>query len=65
MLIIMRQGLSGGTGGNEPSCQFRRHKRCRFDPWLGKILWRRAQQPTPVFLPGGLLSVVFQRVGQN
>ena len=23
-----------------------------FDPWVGKILWRRAQQPTPVFLPG-------------
>ena len=26
MLIIMRQGLSGGTGGKEPSCQFRRHE---------------------------------------
>ena len=23
-----------------------------FHPWVGKILWRRAQQPTPVFLPG-------------
>ena len=22
------------------------------DPWDGKIPWRRAQQPTPVFLPG-------------
>ena len=22
------------------------------DPWVGKIPWRRAQQPTPVFLPG-------------
>ena len=27
-------------------------KRCRFDPWVGKIPWRRAWQPTPVFLPG-------------
>ena len=27
-------------------------KRRRFDPWVGKIPWRRAQQPTPVFLPG-------------
>ena len=26
-----------------------RHK---FDPWVGKISWRRAWQPTPVFLPG-------------
>ena len=24
----------------------------RFYPWVGKILWRRAWQPTPVFLPG-------------
>ena len=23
-----------------------------FDPWVGKILWRRAWQPAPVFLPG-------------
>ena len=23
-----------------------------FDPWIGKIPWRRAWQPTPVFLPG-------------
>ena len=32
--------------------QFRRHKRCKFNPWIGKIPWRRAWQPTPVFLPG-------------
>ena len=24
----------------------------RFDPWVGKIPWSRAWQPTPVFLPG-------------
>ena len=24
----------------------------RFDPWVGKILWRRKWQPTPVLLPG-------------
>ena len=23
-----------------------------FDPWVGKIPWRRNWQPTPVFLPG-------------
>ena len=32
--------------------QCRRHRRCGFDPWVGKIAWRRAWQPTPVFLPG-------------
>ena len=24
----------------------------RFDPWVGKISWRRKWQPTPIFLPG-------------
>ena len=23
-----------------------------FDPWVGKVPWRRARQPIPVFLPG-------------
>ena len=41
-----------GTSGKEPTCQCRRCKRLRFDPWVGKIPWRRAWQPTPVFLPG-------------
>ena len=44
--------IPGGTSGKEPSCQCRRHKRRGFDPWVGKILWRRAWQPTPVFLLG-------------
>ena len=26
--------------------------RSRFDPWVGKIPWRKAWLPTPVFLPG-------------
>ena len=24
----------------------------RYEPWVGKISWRREWQPTPVFLPG-------------
>ena len=35
--------------GKESSCQCWRG---RFDPWVGKIPWRRKWQPTPVFLPG-------------
>ena len=27
-------------------------KRCGFDPWVRKIPWKRAWQPTAVFLPG-------------
>ena len=44
--------FSGGSSGKVPACQCRRCKRCRFDPSVGKISWRRACQPTSVFLPG-------------
>ena len=36
----------------ESACQYRSHQRCGFDPWIRKLPWRRAWQPTPVFLPG-------------
>ena len=36
----------------ESACRYRRHNRCGFDPWVGKIPWRRKWQPIPVFLPG-------------
>ena len=45
-------GFCGGTSGEEPTCQGRKRKRCGFDPWVGKIPWRRAWQPTPVFWTG-------------
>ena len=41
-----------GSAGKEPACQCSRHKRHRFNPWVGKIPWRRKWQPTPVFSPG-------------
>ena len=43
-------GFPGGLSDKEPACRCRRCKRCRFDPWVGKIPWRRAQQPIPIFL---------------
>ena len=59
--------------GKKSTCQNRRCKRHRFDPWIGKIPWRRELLPTPVFLPGesheqepgGLQSMGSQRVGHN
>ena len=30
----------------------RRRQRSGFNPWVGKIPWRKKWQPTPVFLPG-------------
>ena len=50
--LRQRLDFPGGTSGKEPACQYRRHKRQGFDPWVRKISWRRAWQPTPVFLPG-------------
>ena len=40
----------GGASG--PECSCRRCKRCGLDTWVRKIPWRRAWQPTPVFLLG-------------
>ena len=51
-----------------------KYKNHRFDPWVWKIPWRRAWQPTLVFLPGeiscteepgGLQSMGLQRVGHD
>ena len=47
--IIPILGFPGGASGKELSCQRRRQGRCKFDPWVRKIPWRRN---TPVFLPG-------------
>ena len=36
----------------DPPANARDVKRLTLDPWVGKIPWRKAWQPTPVFLPG-------------
>ena len=41
-------GISWWLRGKEYTWQCRR---CRFDPWVRKISWRRKWQTTPVFLP--------------
>ena len=38
--------------GKDFTCQCRKCKRHRFNPWAGNIPWRRKWQPIPVFLPG-------------
>ena len=42
-------GFPGSSVGKESACQCRRPG---FEPWVGKIPWRRKWQPSPVFLPG-------------
>ena len=46
------RGFPGGASGKESACQYRRSRRAAFDLWVGKMSWKRACQPTPVFLPG-------------
>ena len=48
--VWMEGWFTGGANGKEPPCQCRRNKRCGFDPWVGKMPWRRAWPPTPIFL---------------
>ena len=45
-------GFPGNATCKEPACQCRRHERQGFNPWIGKVPWRRTWQPTPVVLPG-------------
>ena len=45
-------GFPSGASAKEPAYQCWRCKRRRFDPGVGKIPWRRAWKPPPVFLPG-------------
>ena len=51
-LLYCPQGLPDGASGKEPAYQCSKHKRCGFDSWIGKRLWRKTWQSTPVFLPG-------------
>ena len=45
-------GLPRWLSGKQSVCKYRRRKRREFDSWVGKMLWRRKWQPTPVFLHG-------------
>ena len=74
LYIPWLRGFPGGTSGKELACQWRRGKRRRFDPWIGKIppekgmalhsrmcAWRIPW--TKVF--GGVQSIGPQRVVHN
>ena len=45
-------GLPWWLSSKESTCRCRRRTKHGFDPWVGKIPWRRKCQPAPVFLPG-------------
>ena len=58
-------GFPGVASGIEPACQCGRHKRHGFDSWVRKIPWRRAFQPTPVFMPGESYGQRSHRVAKS
>ena len=45
-----------GTSGKEPTCQCRRCKRLRFDPWVGKIPGGRHGNPLQYSFLGNLMD---------
>jgi len=55
----------------ETTCQCRRHKRLGFDPWVGKIPWKRSRELLQYIAwriawieePNELLSIGSQTVG--
>ena len=48
MPLCINRGFLGGLDGKESAC----NGRPGFDPWVGKLPWRRKRLPTPIFLPG-------------
>ena len=71
MWCIWASQVPGGSSGKELACQRRTHRRRGFILLVRKIPWKRAWQPTPVFLPeespwteelGGLQSMGSKRV---
>ena len=66
--LILSNNWCGFPGGSD--CKEIRLQcgRPGFDPWVGKIPWRRKWQPTPVFLPGeshGRRSLVGYVIGMR
>ena len=50
--VYLSAGDAQWLSEEESTCQCRRCRRHGLDPWVGRIPWRRAWRPTPVFLPG-------------
>ena len=50
--IIHSKKFPSDASDKEPACQCSRHKRCRLNPWVRKIPWRRKWQPSPIYLSG-------------
>ena len=45
-------GFPSDTSSKQHACEWKRQKRHGFNPWIGKMPWKRVRQHTPLFLPG-------------
>ena len=68
MISHLSWGFPVAVSGKEPTCQCRRLRRWSFDPWVGKIPWRRKWQYSCLGDPrteetGGLQSMGSPRIG--
>ena len=43
-LFVLLGGFPRNASHKQPACQCRRHKRHRFNPWVGNIPWRKKWQ---------------------
>ena len=50
--LYLYMGFPGGSVVKNPPANAGDARAWGFNPWVGKILWRRKWQPSPVFLPG-------------
>ena len=50
--ICITRGFPSGAVVKNPPANAGRLRRLGFHPCIGKVLWSRTWQPTPVFLPG-------------
>ena len=72
--VLVSVYMSLYWGGVSLVAQMVKNLPATWETWVGKIPWRRAWQPTLLFLPGespwveepgGLQSIGLQRVGHN
>ena len=50
--LVNTRGLPGGSAVKNLPVMPETCRKCRFDPWVRKVPWRRSWKPFPVFLPG-------------
>ena len=55
-LFILWSKFPGGLVVKNPPVNAGRCRECKFDPWVGKIPWKRKWQPILVLLPGEFLG---------